>query len=255
MFQMKLSPEATYGTVQRVSVVFHASNSSAIVRGQVVDISMRCENSTAVHFLRTYTVAESDEAKEWLELNINTSTIPGSFSDNCTFSAEITGNCSSLDAILVVYDYVKHSGFGILEMASEAVEKRSAGEHRNRTLLSEYLALGINCSVHSVFLNFATDFRVFPDSITVISPNSLGVNMTFCFGACNPVFAAPPLNINSTDRRHFISPILQSPAGPTPRACCIPDKIEHDSLMILNVALELVTIQTFPKVATCKCVI
>ena len=252
VFEMKLFPEATSEVLRNAYIVFHASNSSAIVEGQVINISLRCETSATFHLLQSHTVTVEDEAEDWLELSLDMSSLPWPSSENCTFSAHTTGNCSSLDALLALYDYSEHGGLDIRSLVSNTVEKRSAGDGTNKTLLSEYTASGLNCSVQSIFLDYATGFPVFPRSIVVISPNRVGINMTFCFGTCSPVSAALPLNITSTERRLFV---MQAASGPTPRACCVPDQIEHESLMIFDEELELVSIQSFPQVVTCHCVI
>lgn len=248
---MELLPESVSGPLRGASIVFHASNSSAIEEGQVIHIHKRCaESSTANHLLLSYTVTESDEQTEWLELSINMNFYPCSYSENSIFSAQTTGNCSSLDAILVLYDYSQHGGINIHGLASKTVEKRLATDESNRTLLSEYTANGVNCSVQSVFLDYDTDFPLFPESVLVISPGITGVNMTFCFGACNQVPTLPFDKI-SPERLHMIGSITETGCG----VCCVPDQFESESLIVFNEDKQIYELQSFPQVKTCKCVI
>ena len=250
-FEMEVLPEAVSRPSSSGSIVFHASNSSAIVEGNVIQLYKRCENSTTNNLLQSYTVTELDETKEWLEISIDMSSLPCPYTEKCIFSAQTAGNYSSLDALLVIYDYKKHGVFDITGLVSKTVEKRSAASGRNKTLLSEYTENGVNCSVQSVFLNYATDLPIFPDPIVAISPNGNGLNITFCLGTCNPV--AP--DINRPERYQFFSSIIDETSGPTPRICCIPDKIEHYDLIVYNTVVEIVDLESFPQVKSCHCVI
>ena len=253
---MELLPEVVSGPLRSASVVFHASYSGAIVTGKGFHVYKRCENSTTNNLLQSYTATEVDETKEWLELSINLSYLPCSDTEKCIFSAQTTGNCSLLDAILVIYDYSEHGDFDISRLVSKTIEKRSAASERNRTLLSEYTTSEVNCSVQSVFLDYATDFPVFPEHIAVLAPSSIGVNMTFCFGICYPLPVITfPFDINGKKRHNLVNSFIGRVYGPTPRVCCIPDTIEHDGLMVFDSVSELVELQTFPQVKTCHCVL
>ena len=249
-FQMELYPKEAR-EVTGLSVVVHTSNTSAITRGETMHIFVKCENSTAVHLVRSYSVTESDEHEQWLELSINITSLPCSTSGECCFSAHFSGSLSSLDTLLVVYDYGEYWG---LEAARTTVQKRATENIANKTLLSNYKASGINCSVQSVFLNFVPDLPIFdPTLVTVVYPNSIGVNLTFCFGLCNAGYITPPENVNTTTRRHFIHHLLQDVNNTIPGPFCVPDVIENDEMLISDLGQNLVEMYTFPQVATCKC--
>lgn len=243
---MELLPEATSGNVNRMIIVFHAEDNCTMVQGLVIDILVSCKNLTAPHFLFSYNTTELDETKEWLELSMNMTEIPCSLSEKCIFSAHIPGNCTFLDAMLIVYDFSPYEGITI-----GSVKKRSTNSN---TLLSVYQDAKLNCSVQSVFLNYRNEFPLFADeSMSVISPNSTGMNMTFCYGICSDLYLEQPLNISSTTRRHFISDILQDLNATIPLSCCVPDIIEYQE-MIINVKNEL-SLQAFPQVTKCQCVV
>ena len=249
-FQMELNPKRAR-VVTGLSVVIHSSNTTAIVRGQTLQIFVKCENSTSVHFIQSYSITESDEYKQWLELSINLTSLPCSTSSQCCFSAHFSGDSSLLDTLLVAYDYGKHWG---LSVARTTVQKRATDSIANKTLLSSYNASEINCSMHSVFLNFVNDLPIFdPTQVTVISPNRNGVQLTFCYGSCTTEYFAPPENVNSTTRRHFMDHLLQDENNPIPGPCCVPDVIENDEMLISDLDEHLIELYTFPQVATCKC--
>lgn len=251
-FQMDLPPMRTSRIVKALSVVVHYTSTSAIMRDQVMEIFVRCENTTAVHHIRSYTVSDTDKLKEWLELSINTTSIPCTASEQCSFLAQITGESSSLDTFLVVYDYSQYGG---LEGGAHAtVQKRTADGIANKTLLSDYQTSEINCSVHSIFLNYATELRIYGTQ-QVIYPSRVGINMTYCYGSCIPEYLTPPVNISSAERIHFLHHLLKDINIPIQGACCVPDVMENDNLLIANPNGEVIELQTFPQVVTCKCII
>lgn len=212
---------------------------------------MSCGNSTTLDLILSYTVSESDEGKEWLELGIQNSLVTCSTQEKCTFSAQTTATSSLLDAILVVYDYSEHGGLGNLPIVSARAKKRSTSE--NKTLLSEYQSRDVNCSVHSVFLDYDSDFPIFNDqSIVVLAPNSDGINMTFCYGHCNLMPTSLPLDTVNIEREHIFG-LLGSDFNE--RACCVPNDMKHEALIVFDEQQERFLLRSLPHVTTCHCVI
>ena len=231
-----------------MTIVLHVANTTPILQGEIIDIFIACENVTVQYPLLSYITTEFDGSKEWLELSLNMTAMPCSPSEMHVFFVRVTGNCSSIDALLVVYDYRPHGGIDLERFSS--FNKRST---LNNTLLSVYQDAGVNCSVQSVFLNYRHEFPVFDESTTVISPNSVGINMTFCYGVCDELSHLTSLNMSSTTRRHFISDISHDMNSPIPKSCCIPDIIEHESMIVAK--KDVLTMEAFPQVVKCHCVI
>ena len=247
--QMELLSETVSSNVNGMTLVFHVSNNYTMVQGLIIDTFVSCENLTASHFLFSYNTTELDETKEWLELSINMTGIPCSLSEKSIFSAHIPLNCTFLDAMLIIHEFSPYGGITISALTS--LKKRST---INNTLLSVYQDEKLNCSVQSVFLNYMNQFPVLAyESISVISPNSTGMNMTFCYGICNELFLEQPLNMSSTTRRHFISDILQDLNATIPFSCCVPDIIEHQEMIVKR--RNQIYMEAFPQVTKCQCVI
>ena len=251
-FQINLPPKRRSGTLIGLSIVVHVSSAGTLTQGQVLQFLMTCDNSTTTFRpIESYTTNESDEDKEWLEILINsTGLLPASH--ECSFFTHIAGNASSLDAILVQYDYCPYGGLDI-DTLKNRVQKRRAVASVNKTLLSDYEASGTNCSVQSIFLAYDDDIplRLFDEAVYVFAPNNVGINMTFCYGSCE---STPPFNMTSATRRHFINHLLQDENVDIPGVCCIPNTIEYDDMLILD-QYNVVSMLTFPQVTTCKCII
>lgn len=248
-FQLDLFPIETKRIVTSVSVVIHIPSNSTGVQGQETQLYVKCENQTALQPIQFYI---AKELGEWLELNINTTSMPCSTSKECIFFVKVLGDPSELDTILVVYDYTKLGGFE--SDIHTTLQKRSTGAIANKTLLRDLQAGGVNCSVQHVFLNYRTELHIFDATQTVISPNNIGINMSYCYGACDSNYTLPA-NITSVERFHCFRNILQDIRTPIPGVCCVPDEIENDELIISSMNGELIELKTFPQVLSCKCII
>lgn len=245
---MDLFPTETKRIVTSVSVVIHFHSNSTGVQGQEMQLYVKCENQTALQPIQFYI---AKELSEWLELNINTTSVPCSTSKECIFFVKILGDPSVLETILIVYDYTKLGGFE--SDIHTTLQKRSTGV-ANKTLLRDLQAAGINCSVQHVFLNFHTELRIFDATQYVISPNNIGVNMTYCYGICDSNYTLPA-HITSLERFHCFQNILQDIHTPISGACCVPNEIENNELIISHMNGEFVELITFPEVLSCKCII
>lgn len=246
-FQLTLLPMANTRIVKSVSVVIHFPHNSTRDQGREIQLYVKCENLTAVQPIQFHTV---NGTSKWIELGIKATRIPCSTTDECVFFVKISGDPSALETILIVYDYAKFGGF-----ESDTLEKRSTDYIANKTLLTDLQANGINCSVNSVFLNYATELRIFDGTQEVISPNSIGINMTYCYGTCDLDYTLPA-NLTSAERVHFLHNLLQDVQHtPLLGACCVPDEIENDDLLISSMNGQVIELQTFPQVVSCKCMI
>lgn len=225
------------------------------MKGQNIEISVSCGNSTTFTPIQSYTVSKSDEEKEWLELSINKDSVSCSATEKHTFSAQVSNNAGTLSAILVIYDY---SESGIRSLASSAViEKRAVKHDVNKTLLSDYVARSVNCSVQSVFLNYAADLPLFPETVKIAYPNSIGLNMTFCFGLCNmeTISTDFPPNLTNVKRHHFFNSAITKGDGFSKKACCTPKDIRYDNLMIYDEVAGLYLMESLPQVTACHCLV
>lgn len=248
-FQLDLFPMETKRIVTSVSVVIHIFSNSTGVQGQGMQIYVKCENHTDLQPIQFYI---ANELSEWLELNINTTNMLCSTSKKCVFFVKFLGDPSVLETILIVYDYTKLGG--LESDMPTALQKRSTGGIANKTLLRDLQAGGINCSVQHVFLNYRTELHLFDETQKVISPNNIGINMSYCYGGCDSNFTLPT-NITSVERVHCFRNILQDIHTRIPGVCCVPDEIEDDELIISSMNGELIELTTFPQVLSCKCII
>ena len=251
-FQFQIR-KITSQTVLGVSIVVHASTTGAIIPGLVINLFMGCNNSTSVHLIHSYTTNESDAEKEWLELNPNISGMPSSIIIQCSFSINIAGNSSSLDAILVLYDYSPYERTDIY--MQKTVQKRTA-DVLNRTLLSDYI--GDNCSVHSVYLRYGEEFPIgtFDRAERVISPDPTGINITFCTGECNFEYSTQAVNITNPKRWHFMGDMSRNVNSTTlPKVCCIAETFQPRNLIVSDRDAAQISMHTFPQVTKCKCII
>ena len=245
-FEVGLPPAQDTQTMKSLSVVIHSSANYSIVRGQVIQLLVTCKNSTAVHLVSSYTPTEADETAEWLELSMNTTNFTCPSSEECKVFIQV-GEASSVDALLpllVVYRYSIDGGYE--DSVSSTVQKRAAD---NITSLSELRGNPCNCSLHSTFLLYATELRIFTETQQVIAPNRNGVDFTYCYGECNRLSA--PKSLTIAERVNF----LRQGNANIPRPSCVPDQIVDDELLIHSLDDKIVQLQTFPRITSCKCVI